>query len=412
MMNQFFGHVGVVDMLDIVLMSILFYSALIWFKKTRAAFVLRGILIFGLIYLIARALDMSLMTWVFQGFFAIFLIALVVIFQEELRQAFERLAVWSFEKDRFTHFKRGKNKEVHASQEAQILATTLWALAEEKTGALVILRGKAPLNRHLNGGHELYGLISEALLQSIFQAGSMSHDGAVIVEGDRVTHFSCVLPLSKNFDKLRRAGTRHAAALGLSELTDAMCLVVSEEKGTVSIAEDGDIVNIENRENLTERIERFIKATRMATSETTWLGLLHKNTHEKIMAVIFAMGLWIVLVRGSNIFEKTYSIPVRYQDLSEDLMVSAIDPDKVSLVFTGTQKDFYLTNPADKIHIAIDLAGYREGVKTIGLTESDIVYPRYLKLTRIVTPKLRFNIRRTSIGSADKASFGNLTTTR
>src|SRR5688572_229367 len=206
-----FSNIGIPDIIDILFVAVLLYTATAFLKQTRAAFIIRGIFILAAIYILARYLDLQLTAWIFQGFFAIFLIIIVVIFQEELRQIFERIAVWSLTRD----------DPSLRSDAADILIGTVADLAKDKIGALIVIEGKDPIARHIMGGIELEGKISEPLLKSIFDPHSPGHDGAVIIKNDQIARFAAHLPLSKDFRQLARVGTRHGAALGLAELSDA-----------------------------------------------------------------------------------------------------------------------------------------------------------------------------------------------
>ena len=219
-------EIGFSGLLDIAVVTLVIYTFLIALKRTnRSRLIFAGIVILGLLYLAARKLNLLLTVSLLQGFFAVILVALVVIFQEDLRYFFEQVAARFFERG-FPLYKRKRTRPPR--QEVEILARTLGDLAREKIGALVVIRGKDPIARHLDGGVEVKGLLSEPLLKSIFDPHSIGHDGAVIIDGQLIERLGCHLPLSKNFEKLPRSGTRHAAALGLSELSDALCLVVSE----------------------------------------------------------------------------------------------------------------------------------------------------------------------------------------
>src|SRR5512143_2197336 len=213
------------DFLDIALVTTFVYSAIALLRHTQARLVAGGIVVLMTLFIIAQALDLRLTTWLLQGFFAVFLIILVVIFQEELRQLFERLALWGL--------RRG-TPAAPSFGTADVLAGTLADLARSRTGALVVLVGAQPVERHLHGGLELGGHLSEPLLKSIFDTSSPGHDGAVVVKKDSIVRFAAQLPLSTDFKQLRGTGTRHSAALGLAERTDALCIVVSEERGTIS----------------------------------------------------------------------------------------------------------------------------------------------------------------------------------
>lgn len=394
-MEQFISGIQIVDALDIAVMAFLFYSGLVWFKKTRAAFVLRGILILGLVYLIAKGLGMFLTTLIFQGFFAIFLIAVVVIFQEELRQAFERIATISFEKEKLRRFWRSRAVSSAPAQETEALVCALAELSRQKIGALIVLTGKDPLPRHLNGGTELYGKLSEALLLSIFDPHSLGHDGAAIVEQGRVTLFATMLPLSKSFEKLQRLGTRHAAALGLSELSDALCLIVSEERGSITLARHGELISIANSQDLTNRINVFLQQTRNNNGQGWRQSLWKRNLREKIMAVTFSFALWFVLVRGSNTGEHGYQIPIRYYNLGPNLSVQEMKPAQANVILSGAKRSFYFLNPEKDIEVSLNLAGLGAGKTVIPLTVKNARFPENTNLQKIEPPKVRVLIKET-----------------
>ncbi len=304
MISQFM-QVGLTDIIDIAFVTILLYTAIVWFKRTRATLVFVGIFILGAIYIFARQLDLQLTTYILQGFFAIFLIIIVVIFQEELRQVFERIALWGLGR-----------KDTHAvhSEAVDIIVGTLADLAKEKIGALIVLPGAQPIDRHINGGIEMGGKLSEPLLKSIFDPNSAGHDGAIIVEKDRISRFAVQLPLSKDFKQLGKVGTRHSAALGLAELSDALCLVVSEERGRISIAEDGKLREIGNFQELGSLVQDFLKA-KFPTQDPRRASVqfLRSNWIEKAVSITLAIALWYVFIPGSKILEVTYQIPVEVE---------------------------------------------------------------------------------------------------
>src|SRR5262245_46451357 len=163
--------------------------------------------------------------WVFQGSFAMFVMLIVIVFRDALRQFVDPIAVWSLARKRLPAL---------GSHTSDILVRTLSDLAKEHGGALMVIRGNDPLEQDITGGIPLDGKLSGPLLKSIFDPHSPGHDGAVLVEQDSITRFAAHLPLSKNLTQLTNVGTRHSAALGLAELTDALCIVVSEERGTIS----------------------------------------------------------------------------------------------------------------------------------------------------------------------------------
>lgn len=275
------------DVLDMALVGLLVYALLVWFKKTKTAFVAMGLLMLGLLYTVARIMGMYMTVWLFQGFFAVLIIAIVVIFQEEIRHIFERIAVWSL---------RGGGREQPTPKTVETIMTSVAEFSQEKIGALIVLHGRDPLDRHLEGGWDLNGELSEALLESIFDSHSLGHDGAVVIESGRMTRFGCHLPLSKEFSKITNLGTRHTAALGLSERADALCLVVSEEKGTISIARDGELRNMGDLSALQQELERFLAEKAPTPARQTLLGFFRHNLREKAIALGVSVLMWLFFI--------------------------------------------------------------------------------------------------------------------
>ncbi|MCU0580760.1 MAG: diadenylate cyclase [Desulfobacterota bacterium] len=177
-------EVGLSGLLDIGIVTLAIYIFLVAIKRTRrSTLILTGILIVGLVYLAARKLNLLLTVALLQGFFAVFLVALIVIFQEDIRYFFERVAsLWL---ERGLPLYRRKTARL-SRREVEILTRSLSDLARAKIGALVVIRGKDPIARHLEGGEEVQGLLSEVLLKSIFDPHSLGHDGAVVIDGDRI----------------------------------------------------------------------------------------------------------------------------------------------------------------------------------------------------------------------------------
>lgn len=277
------------DMMDMAVVALLIYALLVWFKKTRTAFVVQGLLVLIGVYAMARVMEMYMTTLIFQGFFAIFVIAIVVIFQEELRSIFERIAVWSISRPR----------PPSGPQEPDILARVLSDLARDKVGALIVMRGRDPLDRHLEGGWDLHGELSEALIGSIFDSHSLGHDGAMIIEDGRIAKFGVHLPLSKDFGKITHMGLRHTAALGLCERTDALCLVVSQERGQISVGRRAQLTPIEDLQELHRILKDFLMEIAPRTPKQGFMAFFTHNTREKGLALGVSALLWWFFVGNS-----------------------------------------------------------------------------------------------------------------
>jgi diadenylate cyclase len=359
--------------LDITLMAILLYVLIIAFKRTRAAFVLTGMFIVACAYLVIRQFNLVMMATVFEKFFTIILVILVVIFQEEIRHFFEEVAVWSLNR------RLVRKKKIHITRdEVEMLVRTLMEFARERTGALIVVRGKNILKRHLQGEVALNGELSEPLLKSIFDPHSIGHDGAVIIDGRRVTHFSCHLPLSKNLNKIRDRGTRHAAALGLTEVSDALCIVVSEEKGTISVARNGDVHVVNNPERLTKIIETFYEEIHPKEEIKPWEDIFKRNTREKVYAVLLSIGLWFVLVHGSKVVYKSYVVPVSVAVLPAEWEIPEMNPKELDVTLRGPRSAFYLSI-RDRIKVYLNIK-MQTGTQRVRVYTNDFTIPKGLIL--------------------------------
>jgi diadenylate cyclase len=385
-----FSDIGIGDVFDIAFVTVLLYVAFVWVRQTQAFFVAIGFVILGIIYIIAKAFDLQLTAWIFQGFFAIFLVIIVVIFQEELRQIFERIAVWSLGRAGLRSYQSGA---------MDALVATVADFSRDRIGALIVIPGNQPIDRHIQGGIELNGRLSEPLLKSIFDPHSPGHDGAVILENDRIARFAAHLPLSKDFAQLAHVGTRHSAGLGLAELTDALCLIVSEERGRISVARNGKLWVVENAQALASLIDAFLKEKSPSRAPSVVsLQLLRENWVEKAVALCLAFGLWAVFVPGGKTGEVTYHVPVTVENLSSNLTMDSVQPTEVNVTFSGQRRVLVLFR-TEKLRVTLDGsvldANRRDGLKrTYRLSEKDIRYPKELTLKEFSPPAVKVSTKR------------------
>jgi len=180
-----------------------------------------------------------------------------------------------------------------APEVVDILMSSVSKLAHDRTGALVVLHGRDPLYRHVDRGWNLDGELSQALLESIFDTHSVGHDGAVIIESGRVARFGCHLPLSKEWTRGTDLGTRHTAALGISERTDALCVVVSEERGTVTVTRNGRLEMIPDLRSLQRLLEAFLAETAPRPAKHAMTALVTHNAREKGLALAVSTIMWL-----------------------------------------------------------------------------------------------------------------------
>lgn len=392
-----FREIRLPDVIDIVLVTALLYTAVVWIRRTQAALVAAGMLILGVLSILAHVLELRLTAWIFQGFFAIFLVMIVVIFQEELRQLFERVALWGL---------RRPNAAPPRADPTDTVVRCVLEFARDRIGALLVLPGHQPIERHIQGGIELNGKVSVPLLKSLFDPHSPGHDGAVIIEGGLISRFAVHLPLSKDAGQLSGVGTRHSAALGLAELTDALCLVVSEERGRMSIAQDGHLREVANAQELTARLAGFSRE--QAPDASRWsagLRLVRANWVEKAASLIFVLGLWYAFVPGARPAELSYRVPVAVVNVPPGMVVDLIEPKEVHTTLRGPRRAFYLFDPR-KLRATIDAGNAQPGRRVVPISRENIRYPSELSLEEIQPPRVRLVIRKADPVAADSGDGG------
>lgn len=276
---------SIIDIIDIAVVAFLTYIFILIIKRTQSMFVFFGFAFLGTIYLTAKFFNLYITTVVFQTALPYIFFILIVIFQRELRYFFEWLATL-----RFLSFLKPKTTASDATLN-DIVAAVI-RLAETKTGALIVFVGRQSINRFINGGVTLGGRISVPLLLSIFDDSSPGHDGAVIVNNNRIEKFGARLPLAEKFE-YEHLGTRHCAALGLSERSDAFVVVVSEERGAISYAQGHLLTTVQEPIELKDALQGFLHDKKPVTVETHPLHeLITHNSLEKVIAIMIALVTW------------------------------------------------------------------------------------------------------------------------
>ncbi|MCX5726314.1 MAG: diadenylate cyclase CdaA [Candidatus Saganbacteria bacterium] len=241
------------DLLDVAIVAIILYYVLLWLQGTRAIQLLRGLLILLLIYLFGRGLGLYTINWLFDKFIAVIIVMLIIVFQPELRRALERLG-----RGRMLS-QLGFAPPTRGSWFVRHVIKAVEALSESRIGALIVLERNTGLSDFLESGTILDSMISAEQILSIFSPKSPLHDGAIIIQGDRIAGAKCLLPLSESKLLDKRLGTRHRAAVGITEQTDAFVIVVSEKTGIVSVAENGYLTRGVTKEMLEEKLFSLYK---------------------------------------------------------------------------------------------------------------------------------------------------------
>lgn len=245
----FIPQITLSNLLEILLISFLIYEILLWVQNTRAWVLLKGGLFIIGFYLAAAILHFNTITWIINHMGQLALIALIIIFQPELRKALEQLGSKNILTELFIP-EEVRRPEGYTDKTVSEIVRAAYEMGKVKTGALIVIERETPLREIERTGIEVDGIVTSQLLINIFEHNTPLHDGAVVVRGNRVTAATCYLPLSDNLSISKDLGTRHRAALGISEGTDSLTVVVSEETGRVSLAEGGKLTKISDPEVL------------------------------------------------------------------------------------------------------------------------------------------------------------------
>ena len=232
---------GVTDILEIALISFFIYQFMVWIKFTRAYTLLKGILIVLLFILFAYILKMNTILWIIKNLSTILLTSVVVIFQPELRKMLEQLGQKKIVASIFPLDSGKEVQERFTDKTINELVKACFDMGEVRTGALIVIEQNIRLSEYERTGINVDAVLTSQLLINIFEHNTPLHDGAVLVRGNRIVAATCYLPLSDNMELSKQLGTRHRAGVGISEVSDSLTIIVSEETGQVSVAQNGEL---------------------------------------------------------------------------------------------------------------------------------------------------------------------------
>lgn len=238
------------DIIEIIIISFAFYQIMVWIKNTRAWSLFKGIGVILIFTLIAVYFQMNTILWIADKTLSVGVIALIIVFQPELRKALEQIGKKNFISNIFSFTDNRNVSEKFTDKTINELVKGTYELAKTKTGALMVIEHDINLDEYIATGIMVDAVITNQLLINIFEHNTPLHDGAVVLRGDRVVSATCYLPLSDNMELSKELGTRHRAGVGISEVTDSFTIIVSEETGKVSVAQGGQLLRNIDGEHL------------------------------------------------------------------------------------------------------------------------------------------------------------------
>ncbi len=384
-LNVNFGStIYLTDILDVILIAIFAYIAILFLRQTRSLMAFIGIAVIGIIYFLARAFHLYITALILQSFFSIFIIVLVIVFQDELKRSFELIAA--------TGTRRIQNKSI-ASFSSTIFSIVQASsnLMRKKHGALIVIPGSELIERHLRGGNILDGVVTAPLLESIFDPRSPGHDGAVIIDKNRISKFGIHLPLSQNLKQIKEKGTRHSAAIGISEKADVLAIAISEERGEISIAKNGKLRVLKDTQELEKNLNQHFKEKFPEKRSSFFRNIFRERALEKVSAILIACFAWFFVVFQAEIVQRDFNVPISFTNISEEKIIESTIPETVTITISGRGQSIINALSPDSIRINISGNKINSGLNEIELDRSHINHPFNVSVININPSVIEIN---------------------
>jgi diadenylate cyclase len=363
---------GVNDWIDFLIITILIYIVIRVLSETHSLSVAIGILSLSALYAASAVFNLPLTHLVLQTLFGILLIFIAIIFQKELRRLFSFVGFFTFRK--------------HVPPNEATIATvvrTVMRLSQTKTGALIVFPGKESILRFLEGGIALRGDISEELLMSIFDESTPGHDGAVVIEDNKIKKFAVHLPLAEDLARLGKSGLRHRAAVGLSERSDALVIVVSGESGRIDVARHNALEQCADEAALRQKLLAFYGGV---VSRSRWNYFFEWSAHNAFSvgaSLIIAFIVWLFFIPEFTLVQKKFTVPLEFQNVSSTYVIQDAIPREAVLTLQGQSLNFESLAP-QSLEAVVDLSSIHSlGWHEISLKPSGVDVPINFSLVDI-----------------------------
>ena len=362
------------DVVDISLNSYILFRFYVLFRGTNVFRVLIGMTVLWFLQRIAISLGLIVTSWVVQGIVAVGAIIIIVVFRNEIRRVLQaknlKSILWGL-------------SYKSAITPIEIIVDSVFEMAQRKCGALIVFPGKEDLSDVVQGGTPWRGLITKEMITSIFWPDNPVHDGAAVVQGDQIRVVGAILPLSARDDLASHYGTRHRAALGLAEATDAVVIVVSEERGDILLAKGNRLREIKQKRTLEQNIQEHVGISAVKK------GAVKKERMEisaaALLSLIFITGIWFSVSRGQDTLV-SLDIPIDYTNRNPGTEIVDASAKSVSLVLSGSGALVKSITP-DQVGVRLDLSKSVVGPNSYSITTDNISLPPGIIL-REVTPNV------------------------
>jgi len=372
------------DLADILFLTFVAYQLFVWFRGTRAIRVLIGLVVLGVIYSLAKLWGLFLTTWVLQILWQVLVILLLILFQSEIRQVLEKVSPLQYLRAR----RRSSYNTI-----LNELSKAVFDLALGRTGALIVLVRDDDPTEFLHAGQTIMALPDPVLIKTIFNRHTSTHDGAIIISQGYLAQMGCILPLSEREDIPEQYGTRHRAALGLSERTDAVCIVVSEERAKVSTVTGREIKTWKDPASLISELARLLNVseTQGFTMKGVFTRALLQNWGTKLLALFLVSIAWMILASQQEV-KVNVAAPVRYTNLSPSLELDEKTAQTVRLALSGRRHSVRTLSDRD-VRVNIDLGNLTKGTHMIKLSSKNIDLPLGMMTDRVTPQDLQIILK-------------------
>jgi len=373
------------DGLDIIILTFVFYRLYLRLRRKRALRMILAILALPFFYIIAQWIDLPLSVWSLQNLWAVILLVLVVIFQQEIREVLGSVSLPTFF---FGRSERLTSKILDKITEAA------FQMADKRMGGIIVLQRRDDLDEFIHGETLIDSEVDEDILVSIFNPQSPLHDGAVIIQGDRIRYATALLPVSQSPSLPKEWGTRHRAGLGITEVSDAECIIISEERKEVLFAHKGNVERKEGREELKKSMATLSSFQERKSREKRWLQRLFNDLPIKASFLFLVCLLWIFVI-GIRQGMISFNIPIEYYSIPQNLEISGQPPKEIKVRLKGSQRLLSSLNP-DHIRVQVDLSGAHPGVNQLALSEMNINVPSGIIVTHLYPQNIKIQLSQIS----------------
>ena len=369
------------DALDIIILTFVFYRLYLRLRRKRALRMILAILALPFFYIIAQWIDLPLSVWSLQNLWAVILIVLVVIFQQEIREVLGSVSLPTF------FFGRSEGL---TSKVLDKITEAAFQMANKRMGGIIVLQRRDNLDEFIHGETLIDSEVNEDILVSIFNPQSPLHDGAVIMQGDRIRYATALLPVSESPSLPKEWGTRHRAGLGITEVSDAECIIISEERKEVLFAYKGRVEKKEGKEELKKSISNLSFFQERKDREKRWPKRLLNDLPVKAFFLLLVCLLWIFVI-GIRQGEISFNIPIEYYSVPQNLEISGQPPKEIKVRLKGSKRLLSSLNQ-DHIRVQIDLSRTHSGANQVALSEMNINVPSGITVTHLYPQNIKIQL--------------------